>query len=660
MKKLICLMILLCLVIACAMARAEDSVNLLVYMCGSELEEEACADLYEMMEANTGGRVNVSVLAGGVSRWPEDVLTGNVNSLLTLADGDASDIVETGVASMGDPETLAGFLTQGMRANPADRTIVVLWNHGAGSEAGMCFDDTAGGEGLSLNDIDEALKQLEKNVPDCHIDLLCCDACMMASYEMAALLSRYNIDYFIASEEIEPSLGFFYTPWLAALESDPGMPMEDLCASIIDSAMEDFHAYTPDDPATLSAVDLRRMPELVESMEAFAGQMTSAITGGQLSTVKRGRSRLYTFGSYCNGSWDMVDMAAAFRAYAGIAPESVDRAQKALDAAVVLSRQTDDLEACCGLSMLIPQDTCDTFDEYISGFDLSHYLPNWMAFIQRYVALLNGTSYSFGATSPIQVVPGATISGQTTAPLQQDTLVIAGAHVVQTEEQDSLLPAGERIDYTVRETDYGFSMQLTPEDMDNLDYVEGMLMIDASDDEIFALVDLGSLRENVINWESGEVYSLFDGGWYILGDQLVALYDQTITEKQRRSLIPIKLNGSNTYLVVVFPTGSREGRIIGTNEGYNDSGLPVRETRKLQPGDRITPVFTMYCQSADADENAEPEEMEFEGDEFIWAENMSVTYESLEDDGTLTMQFCFALNDIFGDYELSDTIEFAL
>ena len=65
------------------------------------------------------------------------------------------------------------------------------------------------------------------------------------------------------------------------------------------------------------------------------------------------------------------------------------------------------------------------------------------------------------------------------------------------------------------------------------------------------------------------------------------LYDQLSNNYGRRSLIPVKLNGEYTYLVVEFTAGSTEGRILGANAGYDENGLPIRGTTRLKEGDII-------------------------------------------------------------------------
>ena len=142
-----------------------------------------------------------------------------------------------------------------------------------------------------------------------------------------------------------------------------------------------------------------------------------------------------------------------------------------------------------------------------------------------------------------------------------------------------------------------------------------------------------------------------------MGGQPVPLYDQSSNENSRRSLIPVKLNGQYTYLVVVFQGGSTEGRVVGANAGYDANGLPIRSMTKLQEGDRIIPVYTMYVDNGGED----LDEQEFDGDEIIWHEGMTVTYEDLSDENETTdMVFCFLFNDIFGDQNMSEMISFSI
>jgi hypothetical protein len=633
-------------------AAAEADLTLLVYMCGSSIQEAACCDIYEMGIAETGDEVNIVVLAGGASEWAFDELTGNTRNLITIRNGEFESITDWGWASMGSGESLLQFLEYGISNYPADRTAVVLWDHGAGSEAGICFDDTTEErDGLSLIEINDALYDLNEKMNGFHIDLFGCDACLMATYEMAAMLSYYDIDYFVASEELEPGLGWSYTPWLNAVKENPGMTTEALCGQIIDTYMETGMKETPNDYLTLSAIDLREMEALQSAMEDLGAVLMNEVEQGNAADVRRGRSRMYTFGSYASGSWDMVDMGAMLDAYAQFEPNGAAQARKALQQAVMISRQTDNLNPCCGLAVLIPQDTKNEFESYVDGLDLSFYMPNWMGFVKAYAGQLTGGSHTFTQTTP-QTVTDSGFFSQISAMIAESTAEMSWNEATETYEEGSQ-PADVAV---ATGNDYAFSATIAPEDLQYLDNVEGMLMADISDEEMYGYVDLGLMQNNVVDWNSGEVYSLFDGTWPIFGEQLVPLYDQIRNEYGRRSLLPVKLNGEYTYLVVEFRAGETEGRILGANAGYDENGLPVRNTTRLNEGDSIVPVYTIFAAPGDEEEL---QELEIDGDEILWKDGMTVTYEDLSgEDDKLDMKFCFVLNDVFGEYEMTEAISF--
>jgi hypothetical protein len=225
------------------------------------------------------------------------------------------------------------------------------------------------------------------------------------------------------------------------------------------------------------------------------------------------------------------------------------------------------------------------------------------------------------------------------------------------DEEECYLEDYEAPEYAISDEDEGFTAVLPQEDLAYLDYVEGMLLMDVSDNESAAYVDFGTMQNNLIDWKTGTVVSLYDGTWPIFGGQPVPLYDQSSNENSRRSLIPVKLNGQYTYLIVVFQGGSTEGRVVGANAGYDANGLPIRSMTKLQEGDRIIPVYTMYVDNGGED----LDEQEFDGDEIIWHEGMTVTYEDLSDENEPTeMVFCFLFNDIFGDQNMSEMISFTI
>ena len=657
MKKTMIALFVLVLLLLCGSASADAKMTLLVYMCGADIQSDACDDIYEMAMAETGEDVNIVILAGGADSWDYEEIEGNTRNLIEIREGYFESVTDWGWASMGSEKSLLEFLEYGLKNYPAEKTAVILWDHGAGSEAGICFDSTTPEEdGLTLTEINQALQDLKDRLGSFHLDFFGCDACMMATYEMAVMLSQYDIDYFVASEETEPGLGWHYTPWLEALDRDSNLSAEQLCRMIVDSYMEAGKKEDPDDYLTLSAVNLQKMEPLQAAMENLGLTLQNELAGGHEAEIRRGRSRMYTFGSFVDGSWDMVDLGAMLDAYSQFNRTEASQARKALADAVLVSSQTENLSKCCGLSVLIPHDTKNEFESYADGVDLSFCIPNWIGFVKAYAGQLTAGNYSFEQTTPQNIAISDYLPEITFAYGSQQSAWDWNDETETYEETEADVPA-----LPAAESDYAFSASLAPKDLQYLDFAEGMIMMDISDEETFGYVDLGLMRNNVIDWNSGTIYSLFDGTWPVFGDQLVPLYDQIVNEYIRRSLIPVKLNGEYTYLVVEFTAGADEGRIIGANAGYDQGGLPIRNTTKLKEGDVIIPVYTLYIDAEDSDDM---EESEFEGDPVTWHEGMTVTYMDLSEEDPeeepLPMMFCFVLNDVFGGYEMTELISFDL
>lgn len=72
----------------------------------------------------------------------------------------------------------------------------------------------------------------------------------------------------------------------------------------------------------------------------------------------------------------------------------------------------------------------------------------------------------------------------------------------------------------------------------------------------------------------------------MLDDQIVVMYDQVRTQNMRRSIIPVMLNGTSGYLVMMFTSANPDGVIAGFTEGYDANGLAVRGLTQLKGGRR--------------------------------------------------------------------------
>ena len=173
--------------------------------------------------------------------------------------------------------------------------------------------------------------------------------------------------------------------------------------------------------------------DMIEMAEAETGDavntvvLAGQIRDGNLSEVRRARSRLYTFGSYDDGSWGQVDLGEALDAYARFDVETAAEVRQCLARAVTVNRQTDNLDTCCGISILIPQDTTKEFDTFRDEYRVAGVIPNWIGFLDQYVSGLQGGSWHFSVADAGQVAQDTVVTGNYTP----DTLQPGGGDETQ-------------------------------------------------------------------------------------------------------------------------------------------------------------------------------------------------------------------------------------
>lgn len=202
------------------------------------------------------------------------------------------------------------------------------------------------------------------------------------------------------------------------------------------------------------------------------------------------------------------------------------------------------------------------------------------------------------------------------------------------------------------DSEYAYTLQLTEEQLDSLGKVEANLMMNVSDPDFECYVELGYVQDVIVNWNTGDVYGLFDGTWATLDGQMVCMYDQIANERYVRSLIPVTVNGLETYLLVIFDDETPGGRVVGYTEGYTDEGVPARGVTELKPGDEVMPVYALLYWDEDGNQCEEP----FEGDPITVGSSCTIPFEFAAVERNADYIYSFCLTDIYGDSTFSDFI----
>ena len=267
-----------------------DSVTIMVYMCGTDLESNygmATSDLQEMASAAIGSNVNVIVETGGCRMWKNKIVSNSSNQIYKVESGGVRALeTNLGRKPMVDPATLTEFIRYCQTNFPAERNILIFWDHGGGSISGYGYDELYKSSGsMDLAEISKALKDA-----GCTFDWIGFDACLMATLETAIVCNDYA-DYLIASEESEPGTGWYYTNWLNMLSKDTAIPTETLAKKLIDDFVNASTAASASAQVSLSIIDLAEMQGVVPpALNSFATSTTAMLSSNNYAAVSNARA----------------------------------------------------------------------------------------------------------------------------------------------------------------------------------------------------------------------------------------------------------------------------------------------------------------------------------------------------------------------------------
>ena len=327
----------------------KDQITIMVYMCGTDLESKygmATNDIKEMAAATLSDNVNIIVYTGGCRQWKLSNISNSTNQIFQIKNGNLVQLESSmGNKAMTDPETLTEFIRYCAKNYPANRQMLIFWDHGGGSLSGYGYDETHASAGsMSLAGINTALKNAGEKY-----DFIGFDACLMATVETDLMVSSYA-DYIIASEETEPGVGWYYTNWLTKLSKDPSMDTVEIGKNIVDDFVDVCARNCQGQKTTLSVVDLAELSQtLGADFKAFAQSTSKLIEEKQYSVVSDARSSSREFAQSSRiDQIDLVHFAKNLNT-----PEGEALAQTLLSA-VKYNRTSSNMTNAYGVSVYFP------------------------------------------------------------------------------------------------------------------------------------------------------------------------------------------------------------------------------------------------------------------------------------------------------------------
>lgn len=652
------------------LGNGKDEVTIMVYMCGTDLESKygmGTSDLQEMMKADIGDNVNLIVYTGGCSQWKNSTVSNKVNQIyqvkggkLVLLDDDAGSV------TMTDPDTLTDFIQWCKKEYPANRNMLIFWDHGGGSISGYGYDEKYKSSGsMDLSEINQALKKAGVS-----FDVIGFDACLMATLETALMLAPYA-DYLIASEETEPGVGWYYTNWLTDLSKNTSMPTIEIGKKIVDDFVETCATQCRGQKTTLSVVDLAELEKTVpDELKAFSKSASELITENKYQTVSDARYGTREFAS----SIDQVDLV---HLASNMGTEEGKELADALLSCVKYNRTSSNMTNAYGLSIYFPYQKVSSVDEVVETYEDIGMDEEYMRCIQQFASLeVGGQASSGGTSSALPSLLGSLMGGSSTASggnsdvisslltgllsgqmsgitgLDKSNTAFIGEGAGDTKAMAEYL-ADNYFDATKlvwTENSKGQKVLKLSEEQWKL--VHG-LVLNMFYDDGEGYIDLG--MDNVFEFDGeGNLIGETDRTWLAINGQPVAYYHMdTVDDGTNYTItgrVPALLNGERVNLILVFDNENPKGYIAGARFDYaeGETETVAKGMGRLQVGDTLDFLCDYYSY-----------EGEYQ-DSYYLGEQMTVTSDmviSNVDVGEGAVKVTYRFTDIYNQHYWTPAIE---
>ena len=600
-----------------------DSWAIYWYLCGSDLESEsgfATEDLAELLEVSLPQSIQVVIQTGGSAAWHNDFVDASKLQRFVYDSEGLYLVDEQPLANMGDKQTLYDFLDFAYTNYPADKIAVLFWNHGGGSVSGAEFDEMFDNDSLTLDEMYEAFAgvwDVSEDYPP--IELIGFDTCLMATIDVAATFSGIA-RYLVASEELEPANGWYYSQWLGALADDPFMDGAALGKVICDTYYAGCEEIGTENDITLSVTDLTKVGPLLEAYNAFGTEcLVAAIEDSAfLSQFARAAFKSENYGGNTKeqGYTNMVDLGDLARQSSSVISSAED-VLAALDECVIYQVRGPYRSRASGLSCYY------SFNGDIDDFTAYQELGVKSAFKHYFL-------YAF--------------TGQLDETAQE---YIDGMDFTDLPEIESLVTAGWDGAPLDLDEDGSAVLYLGPDAQDILVGIGFQLFYVDEENDIMML--LGTDNDIIADWDNGIFYDNFRGVWGAIDGCLVYMELSEEGEDYNIYSVPVLLNDEEYNLQVVYDFTDEAWIILGARKGIDESGMADKELRLLREGDEITTLWKLASYTGDDD---------FEN---YLVETIIVTADTSFSESPLfdgTYYMVFEMWDAMGNYAYSDPVQF--
>ena len=567
------------------LGNGNDQVTMLVYMCGTDLESKyamATADLSEMASAAHSSKINIIVETGGTKTWRNNAVTAGTNQYWRVVDGGLEPLERNlGRKAMTDASTLAEFIKYGVSNYPANRYILVFWDHGGGSVTGYGYDELYPNGSMPVDQIAKALA-----AGGTKFDIIGFDACLMGNMETAVAIEPYG-DYLLASEETEPGTGWYYTDWLTKFAANSSMSSLDIGQSIIDDfCTKRQSGQTSADSNTLSLIDLAEFASTVPSaMNTFAKGISSELNSSNYQHVADARSASREFAA--SNKLDQIDLIHFCKTL------NTSESKALIDAlqSCIKYNRTKNITNAYGMSIFFPYRRTQMVNSILNIYNNIDFDKEYSQAVRKFANMAASGQLASSSTSNslFNLLGGSSVSNGTSyQQLDLSSLLGGSGSYSSYGGLESLLGGGgaadtsildlfsalygrahiESSDLVLSEKNGGQVLSLTPDQWSLIQKVR--LNVWVEDDKGY--IDLGA--DNIFEFdEDGDLLMNYDGLWLAVNDQIVPYYmltDEWTSDSDYKTTgyIPAMLNDEEVHLIVEFSDEFASGRIAGAQKVY--------------------------------------------------------------------------------------------
>ena len=372
------------------------TVTVLCYMNGSNLESEdgqATADIGEMLSAPCSSNVNIVIQTMGTRKWSTKYGISSSRSQRWLLQEDSLKLVDDSLSQLDctDASTLSDFISWGAANYPADRYILLFWDHGGGPIYGFGYDEFQSSDAAMT--IDEM--QLAVNTAGVYFDFIGMDCCIMSCMEVCCALYD-SCDYMILSEDFESGLGWSYKGWLTKLAADPGIDTYSLGKIIVDDFVSANETSRNGDSGILAVIDESVMRVLYSAWKNFAYANEDALLENNYSRgISRRVSgrilpRMDSRDDYSLSDYYITDIMALAK---NIDSEESSALASAVANAVVYCNSTADSVSLTGLSVTLPYGDRSFYASLKTIFTNCGFDSEYIEWLGSFVSASGSSSY---------------------------------------------------------------------------------------------------------------------------------------------------------------------------------------------------------------------------------------------------------------------------